>query len=136
MVTKNSGEEPIKNSNVIIVSKRVHNYLTRQHELTGNEHARSILKLIKDSKEFREINPDAPYPEPLKWNTKGLPRVKITDELYGELLVLRVEGMKRVRAAEYSNTRVLNDLLHDSEELNKMQQEAYKEIENNLTAVK
>lgn len=130
MVTRNNGEEPKQNS-VIIVSKRVHNYLTRQHELTGNEHALTILNLIKDSKEYREINPGAPYPDPLKWNTKDLPRVKITNELYGELLAFRIDGMRRARTAEYSNTRVLNDLLHDSEELNKMQQEAYKEIENN-----
>lgn len=136
MVTRNNGEYPIKNSNVIIVSKRVHNHLTRQHELTGNEHTLSILKLIKDSKEYRGIKPDAPYPEALKWQTKDLPRVKVSNEVYDLLIDLRVEGMKRVRAAEYSNTRVLNDLLHDSEELNKMQQAAYKEIEDNLTVVK
>lgn len=128
MTTRNNGEEPI-NGKVIIVSKKVHNYLTRQQELTGLEHGQTILRMIKDSKYFRQIDPDAPHPEALKWNTKDLPRVKVSNEIYDLLIDLRVEGMKRIRGAEYSNTRILNDLLHDSEELNKMQQEAYKEIE-------
>lgn len=115
----------------IIVSKKVHNYLLRAHELTGNKHELAILKLIKDSKEYRKIKPDATYPEPLKWKTQDLPRVEISDGTLAELIKLHADGCVRINSFEYSAVRIMNDLLHDSEELNKMQQEAYKEIDDN-----
>lgn len=111
---------------VIPVSTSVWNYLDKQKRFLKNEHEDNINKLIRDSKEYRIAVPDAPYPNPKKWDTKT---VRISDELYSTLNILRGKGIIRTGESEYSYARILNDLLSDSESLAEIEKKAMSELE-------
>ena len=105
----------------IHIPTRVKNYLDKQKQLLGNEHKDNIAKLLKDSKEFRDIRPDASYTETKKWELKA---VWIDQDLRQELNKLRAAGMMRTGAGEYSYARIINDIYEDSIRLNEMEQTA------------
>ena len=118
----------MKNNNgkVITVSTKAWNWLDKQKRLLKNEHEDNILRLIKDSKEYRGVHPDASYPEVKKWETRT---VKVSDDLYMALNVMRGQGIIRTGEAEYSYPRIMNDLINDSEKLNEMEQTAMQEVD-------